>query len=31
MIINEAQQKLLEATKQNATTEQLIWLSGYFY
>ncbi len=31
MIINEAQQKLLEATKENATTEQLIWLSGYFY
>ena len=31
MIINEAQQKLLEASKENATTEQLIWLSGYFY
>jgi sulfite reductase (NADPH) flavoprotein alpha-component len=31
MIINEAQQKLLDATKESATTEQLIWLSGYFY
>ena len=31
MIINEAQQKLLKASKENATTEQLIWLSGYFY
>ena len=31
MIINEAQQKLLETAKENATSEQLIWLSGYFY
>ncbi len=32
MIINDTQQKLLEAiNKENASTEQLIWLSGYFY
>ncbi|GKT11210.1 MAG: sulfite reductase (NADPH) flavoprotein alpha-component [Thiomicrorhabdus sp.] len=31
MIINEIQQKLIEATKESASTEQLIWLSGYFY
>jgi len=31
MIINEAQRQLLEAAKENASADQLIWLSGYFY
>ncbi len=31
MIINEIQQKQLQAIQENATPEQLIWLSGYFY